>query len=605
MKEFVDFLGSQSPYANLSPGDLERLARTVEVEFFPQGHEIIRSGERGVDHIYVIRTGSAEVSDRGRVVDVLAAGDTFGHIAVFSGLPPAMSVHAIEDTLCYRMPDPRSVVADASRLEFHHYSTLVAPQRLIEAASVQSRMEMKVTAAARPVTWCKPGATVQEAARFMTMHGLRNVLIRKGNDLGIVTDSDFRARVGTGDVPLDATIDRIASSPVHTASESSTMWDAYLRMIRENVHNMVVVDTENHPVGTINIIDMATSDVRHPLAVRSAVSAAGNVKELREACELLKPTIVELAEAKVSSVHVGAVIATVVDAILLKTIDFGLNPPAELDESWLLTGSMARHEPLPDSDIDTAVLWQSPIEQSSELIVRRAQDLTSKFESIGLRACPDGANASAALFNRSDRDWRSAIERWVENPHVPKHLVLASTAADSRPITRAYLGQQVRDHLVERAHAHPAFLRALLRSALHQQPPVGFVRNTVIGRFGEGQRYLDLKEAGIRPIASLSRVLAIQAGDASGSTIQRLERATSAGLLSNDEGDILGSAFGLYHGLLTENRVQALRKSEEPRTLIMPDHLDPLTRRHLREGFRATSQIQERFRRDLNSLRRI
>jgi signal-transduction protein with cAMP-binding, CBS, and nucleotidyltransferase domain len=81
VKEFLDFLGSQSPYDQLNPDDLKLLAARVEVEFFPKGQEIIRYGEKGIDHIFVIRAGSVEISDRGRVVDVLAAGDTFGHVA--------------------------------------------------------------------------------------------------------------------------------------------------------------------------------------------------------------------------------------------------------------------------------------------------------------------------------------------------------------------------------------------------------------------------------------------------------------------------------------------------------------------------------------------
>jgi len=41
VKEFVDFLGSQSPYDRLDPDDLERLAGAVEVELFAAGRTIV------------------------------------------------------------------------------------------------------------------------------------------------------------------------------------------------------------------------------------------------------------------------------------------------------------------------------------------------------------------------------------------------------------------------------------------------------------------------------------------------------------------------------------------------------------------------------------
>lgn len=457
----------------------------------------------------------------------------------------------------------------------------------------------------RPVTWCRSNDSVRDVGQFMSDRGLRSVLIQTDGRIGIVTDDDFRSRVGTGEVGLDEPVARIASCPVHTAPEGSTMWEAYLRMVKEDVHNMVLVDKSNQPVGTVNVIDLATSDVSHPLVVRGAVSSAQSVQQLGKACALLKPTVVELWEAKVSSVQISAVIATVVDAALQKVIEFDLDPSSGLKQSWLLTGSMARHEPLPDSDVDTAVLWLPEEGQSTETMHKRASEFVATFAASGLRPCDQGANASTPLFNRSLDGWRLALERWIGNPHIPKHLVLASTAADSRPLTQPYLGNLISEYVVELVADHPPFLRALLRSALQDRPPVGFVRNTVIGRFGEGQRYLDLKSAGLRPIVSLARVLAIQTGDAHGSTVQRLDSAASAGLLSRDEADTLISAFTMYHSLLTEERILGMKRAEAPKTSIAPAHLDPLTRRHLRDGFRATAQVQERIGKELTGTYRL
>src|SRR5262245_17022568 len=124
MKEFVEFLGAQAPYDRLEPDDLERLARAVEVEYFAAGGVSVARGSPGLEHIYIVRTGSVEVLSRGRVVDVLGQGDTFGHVSVLSGLPPALSVRAAEETLCYRLPDPRSLVREPGRLKYAHYGTL-------------------------------------------------------------------------------------------------------------------------------------------------------------------------------------------------------------------------------------------------------------------------------------------------------------------------------------------------------------------------------------------------------------------------------------------------------------------------------------------------
>ena len=65
MREYVDFLGSQSPYDELDASDLEALARLVEVEYFTAGTIIITAGEPPLSHFYVVSSGEVEVVDRG------------------------------------------------------------------------------------------------------------------------------------------------------------------------------------------------------------------------------------------------------------------------------------------------------------------------------------------------------------------------------------------------------------------------------------------------------------------------------------------------------------------------------------------------------------
>lgn len=88
MQEFADFLGSQPPFDVLSAEDLTRLARQVEVEYFAAGTVIVPADAPPLDHLYMIRTGAVEITDRGRTGDLLGPGDTFGHISVLTGVPP-------------------------------------------------------------------------------------------------------------------------------------------------------------------------------------------------------------------------------------------------------------------------------------------------------------------------------------------------------------------------------------------------------------------------------------------------------------------------------------------------------------------------------------
>ncbi|WP_308785465.1 putative nucleotidyltransferase substrate binding domain-containing protein [Phytohabitans rumicis] len=104
-------------------------------------------------------------------------------------------------------------------------------------------------------------------------------------------------------------------------------------------------------------------------------------------------------------------------------------------------------------------------------------------------------------------------------------------------------------------------------------------------------------------MVGLSRWIAIAAGDVSGTTIERLHRGATLGLLTADEADRLAGGFESIYGLLLRHEVEAIRAGSTPDTFIAPKELDTLTRRHLRETFRAVALVQARV--DRNWLYRL
>jgi CBS domain-containing protein len=182
VQEFADFLGSQPPFDALSADDLARLARHVEVEYFAAGTVIVPAGSQPLDHLYVLRAGAVEIVDRGRTVDLLGPGDTFGHISVLTGLAPALSARAAEDTLCYRLPDLRKVVNDPSALQFSHFGTMIAQQRLT-GGGLLAGPQTPVTRHMRTIVWCDASAPVRDVAETVTRADQSCALVRSAATL--------------------------------------------------------------------------------------------------------------------------------------------------------------------------------------------------------------------------------------------------------------------------------------------------------------------------------------------------------------------------------------------------------------------------------------
>jgi len=595
VQEFADFLAKQSPFDALPADDIERLASRVEVEYFGAGAVIVAAGSAPLDYIYVVRTGSVEVLDRGDVIDLLGTGDAFGHISVLTGLPPQYSVRAAEDTLCYRLPDPRHIVLHASALQFGHFGTVVTRHRLT-ANALMSDTQSSVTRYMRPIVWCDALASVREVARAMTDSKQSCALIRSGVGLGLVTDHDFRKRIGMGELRVDAPIQTIMSSPVITVPDNTTLAAAFLLMVESGVNHLVVIDEHDKPIGVVRAMDLSSVELRNPLLIRAAIESSQSIEELATASHLLLPSIIELHDSGIPALHVGGLMSAIVGAILTRVLSLTETVETPINHSWLILGSMARREPLPISDVDTAIVWAdlpNSVDLSDE-IQAGAKHVLTLMARCGLKPCPNGANADNPLFSRSRSSWIEVSRGWLTDPSRAGALLLSSIAADSQPLTQLTLGRTITDTMRATTRSHE-FLSELLRFTLVKKPPIGFVRGFVIEHSGENRGELDLKRGGLTPISSLARWLAIAQGDVRGGTIDRLKRAESIGSLKEDEADVLVNAFKDIYQLIFEQEIEAIRGGKEGSSWISPQSLDSLTRRHLRESFRAVAEIQNRI----------
>ena len=133
-----------------------------------------------------------------------------------------------------------------------------------------------------------------------------------------------------------------------------------------------------------------------------------------------------------------------------------------------------------------------------------------------------------------------------------------------------------------------------------ERSPTGFLGNIVVEHSGEQRGRLDIKRGGTSPVTSLARYAGLAVGSVATTTPGRLRDAAGAAL-EQTEARTLEEAFHLLHGLRLEHQIVQLREGHEPDDLLDPQTLNPLTRRYLREAFRAVTRVQRAIQRDLGA----
>ncbi len=456
----------------------------------------------------------------------------------------------------------------------------------------------------RPAVICPGGDPIRAAATRIDETTQSYLLVQTERGLGIVTDHDFRRLVARDTSRMDAPVAELASVPALTIDQRATAATALLRMVEHGVHHLVVTDDAGLPIGVVRTVDLAQFELREPILIRAAIDTASDLDALAEACRAISPNLVELRSNDVPARHVGALHAALVEAVLKRALVLRADPVfAAHRHSWLMLGSFARREPLPNSDLDTALLWAdtTSTDPADEMRAGAAQ-LMADLRHCGLTPCPKGTNADNPLFSRSESSWTRAATGWMHDPTADGALLLSAMVTDSRPVTDEPLGRRLTENLMSHTRTSQ-FLRALLDEAVGWQTSTGPFRDFRLSHDRAHRGQLDLKRGGLVPVIALGRSIAIVTGDGCGDTPQRLDRGAATGLITDDEGHTLIRGFESIFTIVYDLEIQALRSGGTPTSYLRPRDLDSLTQRHLRETLRAIRKVQVRV--DQSWVRRL
>jgi len=606
--EIVGFLREHHPFDFLDPDAVEQLAGAVEVEFHKAGATIFSRGAQRVEFLRVIRAGAVEVLHDGSVLDLMGPGEMFGHASMLSGLPTGFEARAAEDTLTYAIPAEvaSDVLSRPEGLRYvtrllledrHHLRTGPPPEM------VRDRLREPVSAAIRsaPVI-CTADTPIREAARQMTVAGATALVVDLGDSVGVMTDSDLRSRVVAGGLSFDSPVSAAMTAPAFTVPGDRPGSEVLLDMLDRGFRHFPVISAAGRVIGIVEDHDLVALESRSSFFLRRAAARAGTVADLVAASSKLRPAVIAMTRGHIAVLDVMSVFSVVADALARRALDLAVadagDPPERF--AWLALGSQARREAVPSSDLDSAIVWFG---DSDEPEVRPyfeavATTVTDTLVRCGFRPDSHRASASDPMFVRSLASWQRAARSLVGDPNQDNAPMLVSVLVDSRPVWGAETGPLVAETF-RLAPEHPVLLRLLAEFALAHKPPTGFLRGRVIDFSGEPRGRLDLKHAGVVPIANLARWAGMAAGVACASTSERLRAAGDSGMLAASDALTLQDAFELVCQLRLEHQVAQLEAGVDPDDVVDPGELNHLTRNYLKEAFRAVASVQRRITNDL------
>jgi CBS domain-containing protein len=557
LSEIARFLAQHRPFSAMDPGELQTIVESAEIEFHRAGEVILAEDGGPVTLWRIIHSGVVEIAHQHKLLDVLGVGDTFGHAAMFSGLPPGFEARAVEDTLCYRIP------AQVARplLEQGRGEELRSAPRVPFQAPVARLIRA-------PTLTCAPTESIGDVARRMTELDARCAIVELGQGtLGIVTDRDLRTRVLAAGLAAGAPVGEVMTAPAFTVTPDRPGGDVLFELLERGIRHAPIVTESGRLVGVVDEGDLFAAQPRPWFGVRRAIARAPDIDALIAIKQRLPQQLLEIHGASLKALEVARLLSALNDTLVTRALELTIGCPEHL--VWLAVGSHARRELAPASALrGTFVIDELPAPPS-------LQDVQAALAGCGVRERP---------LARTPDQW---LARAGSDPLALGVLI------DRRPLWGA-----AERPLPVADSAHRDLLFGQLDAAmLEYAPPTGFDESALLDLAGRRSERFDIRRAAIAPIVALARWGALSAGITSGSTLERLKTAAAEGVFSDADASTLADAFELAYQLRIDHQLAQIASGHEPDEILDTAQLSDLTRSHLRDVFRAVTATQRKLRR--------
>jgi CBS domain-containing protein len=597
--DVASFLSRYPPFDTLTPGELSRVASSVEIEHFPAGAVILQQSGQPARHLYVVRKGAVEMIAEGRLYDLLSEGEVFGQFSLLADESPTATVRAHEDTLCYLIAaDVADEVLGSSEGRLfvlgRMRERLAAGYDAMEPPGLPFRPVGGLIRRS-PVT-ADPGMSVAAAAERMTAERVSCLLVSMRDGWGIVTDRDLRSRVLASHRSPETPVQDVASFPVKTLPERALVGEALLAMFADGVHHFPVTRPDGSIAGVVTATDLMDIGRDTPFSIRHAIERARTRDEVVAAGRELPQVVLALVDASSEPVATGRVAALVVDAMTTRLLTLGIErfgePPVPW--AWLALGSAARREQALGTDQDHALAFDTQDRPEAEVdpyFAGLAEFVTEGLDGAGISRCKGDAMATNAAMRRSVQGWVDALRGWMRDPG-PSGSILSSIVYDFRRVTGPLDLEPELEGTIREARNDLGFLRHLGRRVFDHRPPTGFLRDLVVERKGEHVGRLDVKHGGITIVGNIARLEGVRAGIPAKETLDRLSGSAAAGTLEDSLAAELAEAFRFLWEVRLRHQAGQVRGGETPDDFVDPSTLGPVTRRGLKEAFGVISKAQ-------------
>jgi len=608
------FLAHLAPFSQLPEAELERLAREMTVGHYRAGEVLLKAGERP-NFLYIVIDGTVwEVDDEPVPLDpaeatpetakngdrsllcvtsFYAAEDSFDAKALQEGASKR-SFMVNEPTRCFRLPRERFLQTVRNYPEFAKFYDLRITQRLAVGRDAEDLRELSAFTVAKigdvyihPPIYVTAETSIHQTALAMKANKTNSVLVRWGDEIGIVTATDLREAAIVQRRSLDAPIGTLATYDLIGMAPDDFLFNALLRMTHHNINRLVIRDGATIH-GILEQIDLLSYLSNHSHLIALQIERAQSRDELKWASQDLVNVIRDLHHQGTKIRYIMQLVSELNKKVLRKLFEL-LAPPELLDNACLLVlGSEGREEQVLKTDQDNALILRDGFTHPD--LERITHEFTDCLIDFGYPRCPGNIMVSNPYWAKSVAAFKNELFEWIVRPTSESFLQFAiffdamSVAGDDN------LLRHVKDHMYRLLSDHRSFYSQFAKATVAFETPLGFFTNFVMEK---NRNELDLKKGGIFPIVHGIRSLALEYRLPQPNTVDRITALSQRNLFRSSFGTELIEVFTHLSTLRVKAGLNKIQQGLPQDNYLNPNELNKLERELLRDSFKIVNEFKK------------
>jgi CBS domain-containing protein len=620
IEEVMEFLKKVPPFQFLDDAAITNLAFGVSIEFYPKGTIVLQQGGPPSKYLHIIKKGGVKVfrkssDEEEAIIDYRSEGDLFGYLSLISGDKSRANVLTVEDTICYllnretvkNLLDTNPAVREffmKSFLNIYIDKTYKEMQSKSLGYSGGDKILFTTTVgeiATKEVITASQEVTIQEASKLMCQNKISALVIvdSGGLPVGIITDRDLRGKVVAKGRDVNEPVKNIMSLPIIRVDARDYCFEAVLKMIRYNIHHLLVVK-DGELKGIVTNHDFMLLQGTSPISIARDIESQQNIEGLEPVSKQINNIVGLLLQEGAKASNITRIITEINDRLVRKVLEiaerkFG-QPPVPY--CWIVFGSEGRKEQTFKTDQDNAIIYaDSTTAYEADAAKKYFSGFTvfvrDSLIQCGFPLCPADFMASNPQWCQPLKTWKKYFSNWIATP-TSDAVLNSVTFFDFRPVHGEFgLAKDLRDSLIAMLKDQKVFLGYIANMAVKNRPPIGFLKTFVVEKSGEHKDKLNLKVKGIAPIVDMVRLFSLEKTIKETGTLERINALKDKHGIVEEYREELIHAFEFIMLLRIQHQFEQVNSGKEADNFINPNNLSNLEKKTAKEAFNLISKIQD------------